>query len=627
MKKWIFTLAMALSLAGLSKATVIFDPATYAGALPAGMEIVSIDGTDYLRVVLDAWNSNLTLDAAVDLRASETSFKCMSKFAVGTSGASMSNANIFIQLMSAGGNKAISNTLCTADFTQFSAAATGGMNITALQFAMQNAGDGWNAVVGDTLWVGKIIGYNPNAIFDPANFEGTLPAGMSIVDIDGEMYLKAALNGWSSAFAIDEFNIVTTTYNKFKVKSKYKVGTGGFALANINSFIQLANADYSKKANIGAQATADITEYIGDFAVDFLVSQLQVAGQERTNWAALVGDTIWVGAIEAYHEGLPPVNYVDPRKVIDIDIKSDDIEIDGLAMEDTWAFADIIDVENTDSSVAGYDAFKGNFMASWDNEYLYLFVEVTDPTPFKYDGADAWKKDGMQLYFDPRNQLIDGSRVAIRQHQVTIPYWGTPTDFSSWVGIDLSALYNADTNEVYAMYESISTATGYTMEMRIPWAPMYHNSDDITTFDQCLAAVEIGRGDILGFEMQLNDYNEATSAREHMRLWSAYGTDDPDAYGNSGIWGGLRLFDPNTKVNEEQNNQFKMYPNPSNSELIVEAEGIQSITVIDLSGREVFSKNINSGTATINVSDFNSGIYLVKVQSQKGTSVQKLQVN
>src|SRR5512138_2482134 len=98
MKKWIFTVVMALAFAGLSKATVIFDPAAYSGALPAGYTIVDIDGTKYLRVVLDGWNTTLTLDAAVDLRASETQFKCMAKYAVGTGGSELSNINTFIQL-------------------------------------------------------------------------------------------------------------------------------------------------------------------------------------------------------------------------------------------------------------------------------------------------------------------------------------------------------------------------------------------------------------------------------------------------------------------------------------------------------------------------------------------------
>jgi hypothetical protein len=626
MKKWILTVAMALAFAGLSKATVIFDPATYSGALPAGYAIVDIGGTKYLKVVLDGWNMTLTLDAAIDLRASETQFKCDAKYAIGTSGAVISNANIFIQLMATPGNQAIKNTLCTVDFSKYTAAATGEMNITAIQFAVQDAGNGWNAVAGDTLWVGKIVGYNPSAIFDPANFDGTLGAGMSIVDIGGEKYLKAALNGWSSAFAIDEFPLEKATYNKFKAKSKYQVGTGGSELSNINVFVQVANSDYSKKANIGAQATADFTEYSADIQVDFTVSQLQVAGQERTNWGALVGDTLWLGTVEAYFEGVPPVEYVDPRKVQEIDpVAEDGITIDGLAMEDTWAFADIVDAMNTDSSIAGYDAFQGNFMAAFDADYLYLFVEMTDPTAFKYDGADAWKKDGLQLYFDPRNQLLDGTREALRQHQVTIPYFGERTDFASWVGVDISAFYNADTNAVYADYASVESATGYTMEIRVPWAPMYHNSDDITTFEQCMAAVEIGPGDILGFEIQMNDYNEATTNREHVRTWSAYGTDSPDAYGNSGIWGGLKLAG-GSAVKENSSAQFKLYPNPAQSEFTVEAEGLQSVSIIDLSGRTIEVQQVNSNSVTLNVGGLNSGIYMVKVQSELGASVQKIRV-
>jgi fructosamine-3-kinase len=57
---------------------VVFDPATYAGSLPAGMEIVDIEGTAYLQVVVNGWNSSLPLDPLV-VGDRYTAFTCEAK--------------------------------------------------------------------------------------------------------------------------------------------------------------------------------------------------------------------------------------------------------------------------------------------------------------------------------------------------------------------------------------------------------------------------------------------------------------------------------------------------------------------------------------------------------------------
>ena len=61
MRKLISTFLLSLMLLAATNAQTIFDPATFAGTLPAGMEVVEIDGESYLQVVLDGWNSSLEI--------------------------------------------------------------------------------------------------------------------------------------------------------------------------------------------------------------------------------------------------------------------------------------------------------------------------------------------------------------------------------------------------------------------------------------------------------------------------------------------------------------------------------------------------------------------------------------
>lgn len=647
MKKWIFTLTLGLIIAGLTNAQVIMDPSTLdAGSLPEGMSIVEKDGTTYLQVVLNGWNSTLTIPAVTI--GDDPSVKCTVIYSIGEAGDSLTLNDIraTVQLQDTvnkvedewnPGSMVPSKTamqkddptggsdLVSADWNDVST------TIHSIQFYGQETIKWANPTTGDTMWVGLIKSTNPNVIFDPADYmDSTLPAGMEIVQVDDEYYLKSALNGWSSTLAITPFEINTNNLNRFETTVKYAVGTGGVAIENIQSFVQVANSDYTKKAAAVTNPTA--TEFYKDtanFDASFTISQLQVAGQETVNWGALTGDTIYVGKIIAFYEEVV-IEYAEPRaygdalKVVD----EDGIDLDGVPLEDTWLDAEYYDVVNTDSSTNVDAAFQGFFQAAWDEDYLYLYIEIDDATPSEYDGSDSWKKDGIQAYFDIRNQLLDGDRIPIRQHQITVPYTTVVANkaFTSYSDADLTPYYAADTNDVYGDYTCVSSSSGYSMELRVPWAAMYYNGDDIDDMQKCLDAVSIASGDTLGFQLQLNDYDPSTTNREHVTTWTGYSTDDPDSYENSGTWGALKLVGGGSAVENFAQDMISLYPNPTTGQFTIELEGMTSIAIFDMTGREVFLQNVNSSLETIDVSHLTSGIYMVRVQSSQGSAVTKLQV-
>lgn len=69
---------------------------------------------------------------------------------------------------------------------------------------------------------------------------------------------------------------------------------------------------------------------------------------------------------------------------------------------------------------------------------------------------------------------------------------------------------------------------------------------------------------------------------------------------------------------------FKVYPNPASTELTIDsANDINNISVINMLGQEVFSRKVSSTLETINISNLQSGIYMVKVDADNGSSTQK----
>jgi len=69
------------------------------------------------------------------------------------------------------------------------------------------------------------------------------------------------------------------------------------------------------------------------------------------------------------------------------------------------------------------------------------------------------------------------------------------------------------------------------------------------------------------------------------------------------------------------------YPNPVNDILNVSSDGnIQHIRIMNTVGQVVFDSAMDTNKAQINTSNFESGIYLLRVETKYGTSTQKIVV-
>ncbi len=78
--------------------------------------------------------------------------------------------------------------------------------------------------------------------------------------------------------------------------------------------------------------------------------------------------------------------------------------------------------------------------------------------------------------------------------------------------------------------------------------------------------------------------------------------------------------EPNAGINSINGVEINLYPNPTTGIVNIDAEGIESVEVIDLSGRTVMSANGN----TMDISALNNGVYTVRINTVNGTSIQKI---
>ena len=83
--------------------------------------------------------------------------------------------------------------------------------------------------------------------------------------------------------------------------------------------------------------------------------------------------------------------------------------------------------------------------------------------------------------------------------------------------------------------------------------------------------------------------------------------------------------DDEEKIDEIADNKINIHPNPTNDRLYIEAEvEIEDIVIYDVYGRRLQSIVNNQQSLSIDVADLKSGIYFIKINTNKGNIVKRI---
>ena len=76
-------------------------------------------------------------------------------------------------------------------------------------------------------------------------------------------------------------------------------------------------------------------------------------------------------------------------------------------------------------------------------------------------------------------------------------------------------------------------------------------------------------------------------------------------------------------------NKIAVYPNPTSNWLTIETTDliIENIEIFDLTGRKVLEKHQLNNRNQLNVSQLNSSLYIINIQTNKGNWNEKLMIN
>lgn len=98
---------------------------------------------------------------------------------------------------------------------------------------------------------------------------------------------------------------------------------------------------------------------------------------------------------------------------------------------------------------------------------------------------------------------------------------------------------------------------------------------------------------------------------------------------DGGMMGQFLVVDESNALNEINSNFFELYPNPTNDRLFVKSKTseIEAIEICDVHGRSIVKIESHSENVEMDVSNLNSGVYIIRTRISGNNSTQRFVKN
>ena len=77
---------------------------------------------------------------------------------------------------------------------------------------------------------------------------------------------------------------------------------------------------------------------------------------------------------------------------------------------------------------------------------------------------------------------------------------------------------------------------------------------------------------------------------------------------------------------DENDSNVALFPNPTNGNVTIQAEGMSRVTVVSVLGQVVYDTELNADEFTLNMAQFNAGMYMVRVYTEECVVVKRVTV-
>jgi hypothetical protein len=325
------------------------------------------------------------------------------------------------------------------------------------------------------------------------------------------------------------------------------------------------------------------------------------------------------------YSGFSQVITVTSPKVLKYNIAKTEgaITLDGKTDEEIWAMAEWdtssiykIDPSNEiDGEVPEAQDLECIFAMTWDADYLYAFVDVSDADVVNWDGTtNDWDTRNVPYQFDCIEFCIAGSNSRYTSDA------GLKDGDSQWrfnTGVSGDITGNPGTadlntyNVEFAEGISLRNAGGYTFEIKFPWSAVFRDiavpSDLGEGSEMLFTLITIDNDGRKDGDMFLRDHELAyfDGSGNHWKQTNGYKT--------------MVLGNVPTSVSKAMNNNLvQVFPNPATDMIRINTLlKLETISILNISGQIVKVADLNSNSS-LSVSDLPAGMYTIICESADG---------
>ena len=206
-------------------------------------------------------------------------------------------------------------------------------------------------------------------------------------------------------------------------------------------------------------------------------------------------------AKEVYYAVADPEAYLEAHAPVEVEARQSTAfygtpVIDGT-IDGVWEKATIVPINQYQTA---HNGARGNARVLWDNDNLYVLVEVTNNATLDKSSANAHEQDSVEVFLDQKNAKSPTYEAGVGQYRVN---FDNETSFNpSGVGEDVVSATKV-------------TGTNYIVELSIP----------LSEINQA-AEMQIG------FDVQINDGENGS--RRSVAIWNdttGQGWQDPSVFG------------------------------------------------------------------------------------------------
>lgn len=215
------------------------------------------------------------------------------------------------------------------------------------------------------------------------------------------------------------------------------------------------------------------------------------------------------------------------------------ITIDG-DLDATYG-AKVGDINTISLTENGTPEATGEFYIRWDDEYLYVFVEVFDRDVSTEQRGDYYNNDSVEFWLDTCQQWQGGQGWGGDNRPLGL-YRGEGgfRVLANKIGGDSGQHWLWDDESTRPTTASKLTATGYTVEYKIPWASKSNNDDWCDGFANYIPSTGVNTWDydnnrlgspsaklneVINFMININDDNGQDGERDGIVSLNARGCD------------------------------------------------------------------------------------------------------